>query len=645
MGGGLVASVAIVIPWRDNGCRYRARNIKATAAHVGQLGWPVVHGDDTTRAHFNVSAARNRGVDQTDADIVVILDADVIVPPYYLTTAVRDAERDGGVHYPYRDVIYLDEQGSQNLLRSRAIRPAHIKLRERNAYGGCIVVRREDYLRIGGFDETFEGYGYEDLEFFRRASSTIGVKRGVGEAHHLWHPAADRNNPQTRANRSKAFAATRPAAKSSTAYAIIPTHNQPATLHALLDVAGLPCIIVHTSPDSQDIPGHVNLRDEGDINIQRWWNRGIREAERRGADVAVMVNHDVVPADATQLPRMVDRLRESGATVAMYGRADASPETDHPGKVRRTGHAFALNLRHGIRPDERFRWYYGDTLMELQARLQGAGVIGVKADIAHRKAKGPRYPEAFKAIVAADHELYGAESERLMALPDIVYRVRPGDNNDELRYSLRSVAKNLPHRRVWMVGHKPAWTSDLVRHIPGDRVQGKWRAIYDNVVRACEHPDISERFLLVDDDVYMIQPVDQTMPMWHLGSLEDRLAAISKRRGPDGDWQETLRVTIDYLQRKGVEHPISYEVHAPMLFDKSVALPLLREAWETGAPVQARSVYGNLANVGGERHPDTKVVQGRNLTTPDVLSTTDASLRNLRHHLEAAFPNPCRYER
>ena len=72
---------------------------------------------------------------------------------------------------------------------------------------------------------------------------------------------------------------------------------------------------------------------------------------------------------------------------------------------------------------------------------------------------------------------------------------------------------------------------------------------------------------------------------------------------------------------------------------------MLREAWETGAPVQARSVYGNLANVGGERHPDTKVVQGRNLKTPDVLSTTDASLRNLRHHLEAAFPNPCRYER
>jgi hypothetical protein len=312
--------------------------------------------------------------------------------------------------------------------------------------------------------------------------------------------------------------------------------------------------------------------------------------------------------------------------------------------VRRTGHAFALNLRHGIRPDERFRWYYGDTFMELQARLQGAGVIGVNADIAHHKAKGPRYPEAFKPIVAADHELYEAESNRLMSLPDIVYRVRPGDNNDELRYSLRSVAKNLPHRRVWMVGHKPAWTSDLVRHIPGDRVQGKWRAIYDNVVRACEHPDVSERFLLVDDDVYMLQPVDR-MPMWHLGSLEERLAAISKRRGTDGDWQDTLRVTIDYLQGKGVEHPISYEVHAPMLFDKAVALPLLRDAWETGNPVQARSVYGNLANVGGVRHPDTKVVQGRSLKTPDVLSTTDASLRNLRHHLEAAFPHPCRYER
>ena len=39
---------------------------------------------------------------------------------------------------------------------------------------------------------------------------------------------------------------------------------------------------------------------------------------------------------------------------------------------------------------------------------------------------------------------------------DLVYVVRDGAN-PELRYSLRSVAVNLPHDRVWIVGHVPAW--------------------------------------------------------------------------------------------------------------------------------------------------------------------------------------------
>ena len=635
-------SVTVVIPWRDTGCTFRRRNLRAIRANVEALGWPVILADDPSHADFNLSAARNRGVEQADTDIVVIMDADVLVPTYYLTTAVRDVGRVGGAHWPYRIVLYLDEQGSQNRLAGKEIRPAHIKIKERNGHGGCVAVRRADYLAAGGYDEEFTGWGYEDLEWFRRASATIGTHWGVGEAHHLWHPRPKRD-ARTAANLARVKALTSPK-RAGTAFAIIPTHTHPATLDTLIQRAGMPCIIVHTSPDSTDIEGQINLRDDGgDVNIQRWWNLGIREAERRGAEVVVLANHDIVPADDKQLPHMVDRLRDTGATIAMYGRSDVEPEIVHPGKIRRTGHAFALNLRHGIRPDERFRWYYGDTFMELQARLQGAGVIGVKADIAHRKAKGPRYPEAFKAIVAADHELYGAESERLMALPDIVYRVRPGDNNDELRYSLRSVAANLPHRRVWMIGHKPTWTSDLVRHIPGDRFPGKWSAIYDNVIRACEHPDISEDFLLVDDDVYVLQQID-AMPMWHLGSLQERLDGVTKNRGPDGDWQATLRATLDYLRTKGVDEPLSYEVHAPILINKATALPLLREAWSPDIHVQARSIYGNLANVGGTRHPDTKVVQGRKLKTEDVLSTTDASLRNLRHILESRFAKPCRYE-
>lgn len=35
---------------------------------------------------------------------------------------------------------------------------------------------------------------------------------------------------------------------------------------------------------------------------------------------------------------------------------------------------------------------------------------------------------------------------------DLVYIVKEDENNEELRYSLRSVAKYLPQNKIWIVG-------------------------------------------------------------------------------------------------------------------------------------------------------------------------------------------------
>lgn len=38
---------------------------------------------------------------------------------------------------------------------------------------------------------------------------------------------------------------------------------------------------------------------------------------------------------------------------------------------------------------------------------------------------------------------------------DIVYFVKNSEYNGELRYSMRSVLKNFPHRKIWFVGGLP----------------------------------------------------------------------------------------------------------------------------------------------------------------------------------------------
>ena len=50
---------------------------------------------------------------------------------------------------------------------------------------------------------------------------------------------------------------------------------------------------------------------------------------------------------------------------------------------------------------------------------------------------------------------------------DIVYVVRPGDENEALRYSLRSLA-NIPHRTVWIAGYRPKWCYGIV-YVPRDQ--------------------------------------------------------------------------------------------------------------------------------------------------------------------------------
>ncbi len=57
---------------------------------------------------------------------------------------------------------------------------------------------------------------------------------------------------------------------------------------------------------------------------------------------------------------------------------------------------------------------------------------------------------------------------------DIVYFVKESAQNEELRYSLRSVEKNFPHRNVWFVGGKPkGLTPDKWHAVNQDR-ETKW---------------------------------------------------------------------------------------------------------------------------------------------------------------------------
>ena len=84
---------------------------------------------------------------------------------------------------------------------------------------------------------------------------------------------------------------------------------------------------------------------------------------------------------------------------------------------------------------------------------------------------------------------------------DAVYRIRAGGQHEELRFSLRSLAVCLPVDRVWIVGYLPEWLKDVI-HLPHKRRGSKYETITDALVQVCHESELSERFLLIDDDVF-----------------------------------------------------------------------------------------------------------------------------------------------
>lgn len=92
---------------------------------------------------------------------------------------------------------------------------------------------------------------------------------------------------------------------------------------------------------------------------------------------------------------------------------------------------------------------------------------------------------------------------------DVVYILGKGSLSDdkELKYSIRSLHKNmLDMGAVYVVGEKPK-TAPLAKHIPAeDKYPKKWQNMLHKVNLACQDSQITDDFLLMNDDFFMLEP-------------------------------------------------------------------------------------------------------------------------------------------
>lgn len=227
---------------------------------------------------------------------------------------------------------------------------------------------------------------------------------------------------------------------------------------------------------------------------------------------------------------------------------------------------------------------------------------------------------------------------------DIVYFVKPDLMNEELRFSLRSVEANFPHRNVWFYGGQP------IEMIPDRRApiaqhgRSRYEKVKNMLIAACESEELTEDFWLFNDDFFILQPQEE-MPAWYDGTLYERIVHIEqKRHGTPSDYTHQLRRTVEVLEEAG-KRCLNYAVHVPMKVNRKKMLETL-ERFPT-VPM-FRALYGNDHEVGGIDAPDVKI-HTSDETIPEgaaFVSTSDSSFINgeVGKQIRALFTEKSRWE-
>jgi hypothetical protein len=228
---------------------------------------------------------------------------------------------------------------------------------------------------------------------------------------------------------------------------------------------------------------------------------------------------------------------------------------------------------------------------------------------------------------------------------DFVYICKDG-NNEELRYSIRSVVESFPDSKIWVVGGKPTWYTG--NYIEVSQNLSKYRNAIENLKALCNSEHISDKFVLMNDDFYILKNID-SIKDYHGGLLLEKINLYQKLNS-NSNYTRKLAATYKKIKSLGIENPLDYELHIPMVMEKEK----LKQTLDHNYQFLWRSIYGNVFNVGGEQMEDVKVyakgplvLKSYNIKKDDhiYLSSADTSFDIIFNNiLKKQFTKKTKYE-
>lgn len=264
---------------------------------------------------FNRSAAVNRAAGVADWqaeapwDVAVIIDSDVICDPTRVREAVAKAVETGRMVLPFDVRKDLAQSGSQRVMHGFTGNWQRFVIHTyTDMCSSVVIVTRQLWDEVGGFDESFSGWGFED-NAFAAACETFGgapLLKIPGELWHLWHPTAKEGKKGTATHtRNKARADLYLAARGDReATRALRNLAQPSFEHR---PSGIPKILHRVVPAATD------------DDVEAWW----KAFGRLHPDWELMTHRD--PLNPAEWPETAHKWADcsTGAQLADLIRLEA----------------------------------------------------------------------------------------------------------------------------------------------------------------------------------------------------------------------------------------------------------------------------------------------------------------------------------
>lgn len=230
---------------------------------------------------------------------------------------------------------------------------------------------------------------------------------------------------------------------------------------------------------------------------------------------------------------------------------------------------------------------------------------------------------------------------------DFVYILKDTEENEELKYSIRSVEKNAKHliNRIVFVGGNPKGFKNIY-HIDGyQNFNNKHKNAIMSIYAACKNPYITDEFILMNDDFYIQHPISD-IGITYGGTMLDRITEL-----PDGAYKLEMLKARDFIKYAMLDQePMNYAVHHPIKIVKNCAETCIR----TIEPAHNfRNLYGNLYRLMESNSTKPYQLKDNKLRQQDngkfdkqapFLSSDDDTFDELKAYLKEIFSEKSQYE-